>query len=114
VVLVKSTVAGAVPEYSAAEAPRHIGEKATVVGKVGCIQAGRKYHMLALDGCTPNSPFWIIVNDNASGPELNVQDFKGNARLLEETQITRVELQSIFKVLAGVLPTTLTTINGGE
>ena len=25
----------------------------------------------------PNSPFWIIVNDDASGPNLNVQDLKG-------------------------------------
>jgi tetratricopeptide (TPR) repeat protein len=67
----------ALPEYTAAEAPKHIGEKATVVGKVGCIDAGRTYHMLSLDGCTPTSPFWIIVNDNASGPDLNIQDLKG-------------------------------------
>ena len=64
-------------EYTAAEAPKHIGETATVVGKVGCVDAGRTFHCLPLDGCMPNSPFWIIVNDDASGPELNVQDLKG-------------------------------------
>ena len=75
--LAESLVAGTIPEYSAAEAPKHIGEKATVVGRVECISAGRTFHSLELDGCSPNSPFWIIVNDNASGPELNVQDLKG-------------------------------------
>ena len=71
------SAAPGLPEYTAAEAPKHIGEKATVVGKVGCIDAGRTFHMLDLDGCSPNSPFWIVVNDNASGPELNIQDLKG-------------------------------------
>jgi len=70
------SAAPSLPEYTAAEAPKHIGEKATVVGKVGCIDAGRTFHMLSLDGCTPTSPFWIIVNDNASGPDLNIQDLK--------------------------------------
>jgi len=32
-VLVESTVAGAMPEYTAAEATRHIGEKATRTDK---------------------------------------------------------------------------------
>ncbi len=71
------SAAPSLPKYTAAEAPKHIGEKATVVGKVGCIDAGRTYHMLSLDGCTPTSPFWIIVNDDASGPDLNVHDLKG-------------------------------------
>jgi tetratricopeptide (TPR) repeat protein len=64
-------------EYTAAEAPKHIGRNATVVGKVECIGAGRTYHYLQLDACSPNSPFQIIVNDNASGPELNIHDLKG-------------------------------------
>jgi Tfp pilus assembly protein PilF len=64
-------------EYTAQEAPKHVGERATVVGKVECISAGRTFHSLELDGCSPNSPFWIIFNDDASGPELNVQDLKG-------------------------------------
>ena len=71
------SAAPGLPEYTAAEAPKHIGEKATVAGKVGCIDAGRTYHVLSLDGCTPTSPFWIIVNDDASGPDLNVHDLKG-------------------------------------
>lgn len=73
---VKPLKAG-VNEYIAAEAGKHIGETATVVGKVECIGAGRTYHYLELDACMPNSPFWIIVNDNASGPDLNIQDLKG-------------------------------------
>ncbi len=75
--LAKQAAARTLPEYTAAEAPRHIGEKATVVGKVECIGAGRTYHYLQLDACSPNSPFQIIVNDNASGPELNIHDLKG-------------------------------------
>jgi tetratricopeptide (TPR) repeat protein len=63
-------------EYVAQEAPRHIGERATVVGKVDCIGAGRTYHYLQLNGCSPNSPFWIIVNNDASGPELDVHELQ--------------------------------------
>ena len=47
-----------------------------MVGKVECISAGRTYHALDLDGCSPNSPFWIIVNDDASGPELDVNELQ--------------------------------------
>jgi tetratricopeptide (TPR) repeat protein len=68
---------GLIPEYTAAEARTHIGETATVVGKVGCVDAGRTFHCLPLDGCLGNSPFWIIVNDDASGSELNVNELKG-------------------------------------
>ena len=68
---------GPIPQYTAAEAPRHIGEKATVVGNVECIDAGRTFHCLCLDGCLKTSPFWIIVNDDASGPDLNIHDLKG-------------------------------------
>ncbi|HEY4271888.1 MAG TPA: tetratricopeptide repeat protein [Candidatus Udaeobacter sp.] len=68
---------GPIPQYTAAEAPRHIGEKATVVGKVECIDAGGTFHCLCLDGCLKTSPFWIIVKDDASGPELNVNELKG-------------------------------------
>lgn len=75
--MVESGNASPVPEYTAAEARKHIGEKATVVGKVGCISAGRTFHSLELDGCSPASPFWIIVNNDATGPALNIQDLKG-------------------------------------
>ena len=71
------SAAPSLPEYSAAEAKKHIGEKATVVGKVECVDAGRTYHVLTLDGCMPNSPFWIVVQDDASGPDLNVNELKG-------------------------------------
>ncbi len=47
-----------------------------MIGKVECISAGRTYHALDLDGCSPNSPFWIIVNDDASGPELDVHELQ--------------------------------------
>ena len=75
--LPKQAAARTFPEYTAAEAPKHIGEKATVMGKVECITAGRTYHALELAGCRPTSPFWIIVNDDASGTDLNIQDLKG-------------------------------------
>jgi tetratricopeptide (TPR) repeat protein len=72
-----ASATGLMPQYTAAEARKHIGETATVVGKVGCVDAGRTFHCLPLDGCLGNSPFWIIVNDDASGPELNVNELKG-------------------------------------
>ncbi len=75
--LCSAKAARTLPEYTAEEAAKHIGEKATVVGKVECIDAGRTFHALDLDGCMPNSPFWIIVKDDASGAELNIQDLKG-------------------------------------
>jgi tetratricopeptide (TPR) repeat protein len=76
IVIAQSLPARAMPEYTAAEAPKHIGQKATVVGRVECISAGRTFHSLELDGCSPNSPFWIIVNDDASGPPLDVQELQ--------------------------------------
>jgi hypothetical protein len=69
--------AGTLPQYTPAEAGKHIGEIATVVGKVGCIDPKPGGRCLTLDGCASNSPFWIIVPNVAPGPKLNVDQLKG-------------------------------------
>ena len=66
----------AAQEYNAVEAKKHIGEKATVVGKVECINSGRTYRLLTLDGCTSNS-FSIVLPNDAPGPALNLNELKG-------------------------------------
>ena len=71
-VLVESAVAGASPNTPPQKRRNTSVKNSTVVGKVECITAGRTYHALDLDGCRPTSLFWIIVNDDASGTDLNV------------------------------------------
>ena len=76
--LAESLAAGTIPEYSAAEAPRNISAKKPPWSEESNAFLRVEHFIRSIfDGCSPNSPFWIIVNDNASGPELNVQDLKG-------------------------------------
>lgn len=65
------------PEYSAAEAKKHIGETAKVTGKVECAEAYRSGHMLWLGACPPNAVFRVVVPNDASGPDLNTHELKG-------------------------------------
>jgi tetratricopeptide (TPR) repeat protein len=59
-------------EYTAQEAKKHIGEIATVVGKVDCIDHGRRHVDLQIGGCDLRKALlWIVVPDEASGPELD-------------------------------------------
>lgn len=66
-------MAGAKPEYSAAEARKHIGETATVTGRVECVDQGRTYELLGLDGCLAKAPFQIVLRCS----ELNGNELKG-------------------------------------
>lgn len=65
-------------EYNAQEAKKHIGESATVVGKVDCIGHGRRHVDLQIGGCDlQKALLWIVVPDEASGPELDPETVRG-------------------------------------
>ena len=71
--MVESGIAAPVPEYPAAEARKHIGEKATVVGRVACRSRGRTYELLQLEGCGAKSAFDVVVRTE----EVNGVEFEG-------------------------------------
>ena len=73
---VKPVNAG-VLEYTAAEAKKHIGETATVVGKVDNIDQGRRHFDLIVGG--PNlrkAQLWIVVFNETPGPELDPEELR--------------------------------------
>ena len=59
--------AGIRAEYTAAEAKKHIGEKATVVGTIDCIGQGRRHVDLQIGGCLPNTLVWIVLPNDTTG-----------------------------------------------
>src|SRR5438093_416853 len=71
------TAARAVPEYSAAEAKKHIGETATVVGKVDCIEHGRRHTDLEMGACLPNTLLMVVVPDELAGLKLELGQLRG-------------------------------------
>jgi uncharacterized repeat protein (TIGR03803 family) len=83
-VLVESTVAGAMPEYAAAESKKHIGETARVTGKVDFVDAHRRSHILSLGGCEPKMDFYVRVPYGVPGPDLNVTELKGGVITVSE------------------------------
>jgi tetratricopeptide (TPR) repeat protein len=66
----------AMPEYTAAEAKNHVGETATVVGKVDCIDHGRRHDDVLFGNCFPNPLLWVVVPYEVSGPEINLNELK--------------------------------------
>ena len=75
--VVGSADAAKLSEYTAAEAKKHIGETAKVTGKVDCVDAHRRSHILTLGGCGPKMDFYVRVAYGAPGPALNVTELKG-------------------------------------
>ncbi len=77
------------PEYSAAEATKHIGETARVTGKVGCVvpNHGGGYSV-GLGDCDDNgiarprsaqgTLFWVVTHGDVSGPKLDVEESKAS------------------------------------
>jgi tetratricopeptide (TPR) repeat protein len=65
------------PEYSTEEANKHIGESATVVGKVECVDRGRHHTDLQFGDCLPHTVFWVVVPDDVSGSEVNCRELRG-------------------------------------
>ena len=69
---------GLIPEYTAAEAKKHIGERSTIVGKVSCIDHGRRHTDVLIGGCDLRKALlWIVVPLDASGPELDPETVRG-------------------------------------
>jgi hypothetical protein len=75
--VVGSADAAKLSEYTAAEAKKHIGETAKVTGKVDCVDAHRRSHILTLGGCEPKMDFYVRVVYGVPGPALNVTELKG-------------------------------------
>ena len=68
---------GLTPQYTAAEANKHIGEKATVVGEIDCIGHGRRHVDLQIGGCDlQKALLWIVVPNEVSGPELDPEQIR--------------------------------------
>src|SRR5256714_486843 len=69
---------GLIPEYTAAEAKKHIGERSTIVGKVSCIDHGRRHTDVLIGGCDLRKALlWIVVPLDASGSELDPETVRG-------------------------------------
>ena len=66
-----------VHEYTIAEARKHIGENAAVVGMVTCIGNGRRHTDLEMGGCLPATLLWVVVPNDVSGPELDCWKLPG-------------------------------------
>ncbi len=74
---VKPLKAG-VQEYTAAEAKKHIGERAVLVGTIDCIDHGRRHVDLIVGGCDlRKAKLWIVLPNDASGPELDPESVDG-------------------------------------
>jgi hypothetical protein len=65
------------PEYTAAEAKNHIGQKATIVGKVDCIEHGRTHTDLEMGACLPNTLLMVVVPDDLAGLKFDVGQLRG-------------------------------------
>jgi len=73
-----ASATGLIPEYTAAEAKKHIGERSTIVGKVSCIDHGRRHTDVLIGGCDLRKALlWIVVPLDASGPELDPETVRG-------------------------------------
>jgi hypothetical protein len=71
--MIESSIGGSGPEYTAAEARKHIGENATVIGRVACRSRGRTYELLQLEGCSTKSAFDVVVRTE----EVKGAEFEG-------------------------------------
>ena len=76
------------PEYTAAEARKHIGETARVTDKVNCVVPNRHGgYNLGLGDCDDDGIprrdkaqtllFWVVTHGDISGPKLDVEELKG-------------------------------------
>ena len=73
-----ASATGLIPEYTAAEAKKHTGERTTIVGKVDCIDHGRRHTDVLIGGCDLRKALlWIVVPLDASGSELDPETVRG-------------------------------------
>jgi tetratricopeptide (TPR) repeat protein len=72
-----AAIAKTLPEYSAAEAKKHIGEKATVIGKLDCIEHGGTHTDLEMGACLPNTLLMVVVPNDLAGLKFDVGQLRG-------------------------------------
>ena len=65
------------PEYTAAEAKKHIGETANVTGRVDCVDTHRTSYILTLGGCEPHPVFCLRVGYELPKAGLDITELKG-------------------------------------
>jgi hypothetical protein len=71
-------VAQAPPNYSACEASKHVGETATVTGRVdGFHQSGKGNIFLNMGGKYPNQCFTGFIPSSSAGQFPNAQQYEG-------------------------------------
>lgn len=103
--MVESGIAGAMPEYTAAEARKHIGETARVTDKVGCVLANRGWgYNVGLGDCGAQTPFWVVTHGDISGPKLDVSELKGvvvtvTGKIDNESGVPRIFVTSTSQIV---------------
>jgi hypothetical protein len=95
----------ALPEYTSAEAKKHIGETARVTDKVGCALANRHGgYNLGIGECDAQKPFWVVTHGDISGPKLDVSELKGvvvtvTGKIDNESEVPRIFVKSTSQIV---------------
>jgi tetratricopeptide (TPR) repeat protein len=98
------SAAPSLPEYSAAEAKKHIGETATVVGKVDCIEHGRTHTDLEMGACLPNTLLMVVVPDSLEGLRFEPGQLRGTTiavtgRIEDSGGMPRITIKSAAQIV---------------
>ena len=76
--IIGSSIAQAPPNYSPTEAPKHVGETATVTGMVDSFhQSGKGNIFLNMGGKYPNQAFTAFIPSGSAGQFPNAQQYEG-------------------------------------
>jgi DNA/RNA endonuclease YhcR with UshA esterase domain len=76
--VVASAIAQAPPTYTALEAPKHVGETATVTDRVdGVHQSGKGNIFLNMGGKYPNQAFTAFIPASSAGQFSQPQEYEG-------------------------------------
>jgi hypothetical protein len=103
--VVGSADAAKLPEYSAAEAKKHIGETARVTHRVGCVAANRHGGFnIGLGDCAAQTPFWVVTHGDISGPKLDISELKGvvvtvTGKIDNEPGVPRIFVKSTSQIV---------------
>jgi len=104
--LFEPCIAAGLPEYPAAEARKHIGERATVVGTVDCLDKGRRHTDVIIGGCDlKKAALWIVVPDEVAGHALDCETLRGveiavTGKIDSSTGIPQITIKSTTDIQA--------------